>query len=121
MKLSLDKKDKCTVISLQEEKLISTIAPELKAQLVFLVNQGERNIVLDLSQTRYCDSSGLSAILAGNRLCKSANGFFVISGLQETVMKLIRISQLEGVLQIVTRAEEGVDLIIMEEMEREIK
>ena len=66
MKITVDKKDKYTVIFLHEEKLISTLAPELKAQFVFFANQGERNIVLDLKETKYCDSSGLSAILVGN-------------------------------------------------------
>ncbi len=121
MKLTIDKKEKCTVICVQEEKLISSIAPELKANFVFLINQGERNLVLDLSATKYCDSSGLSAILVGNRLCKNSNGSFVIAGLQEAVQKLVSISQLESVLNIVPKLEEALDIVIMEELEREVK
>ncbi len=121
MKITVDKKDKFSVIYLHEEKLISTIAPELKAQFVFLANSGERNIIVDLKETKYCDSSGLSSILVGNRLCKNAKGTFVLSGLQDSVMKLINISQLESVLNIVPKVEEAMDMVIMEEIEREIK
>lgn len=121
MKITVEKKDKYTVIFLQEEKLISTVSPELKAQFVYLNGQGERNIILDLTGARYCDSSGLSAILVGNRLCKNANGSFVLSGVHETIMKLINISQLESVLTIVPKKEEAVDTVLMEEIEREVK
>lgn len=121
MKITIEKKDKCTVMKLHEDKLITTVAPELKAQFVYLVNNGERNLVLDLSETRYCDSSGLSAVLVGNRLCKSAGGSFVLSGLKEPVSKLVHISQLESVLNIVPKLEEAVDLILMDEIERDVK
>ena len=121
MKINIDKKDKYTLVRLQEDKLISTVAPELKAQFVYLCGQGERNLIIDLGETRYCDSSGLSAILVGNRLCKNNKGTFVISGVQDAVMKLINISQLETVLTIVPKVEEAVDLILMEEIERDIK
>ena len=47
----------------------------------------------------YCDSSGLSAILLGNRLCKDAGGKFIIASLKPNVQKLIEISQLNSVLK----------------------
>lgn len=121
MKLSIEKKDRCTLITLHEEKLVSSVAPELKAQIVHLFNQGEKNLVLDLKETKFVDSSGLSAILVGNRLCKSVSGHFIISGLQAPVKKLIAISQLDGVLSIVPKAGEAMDLIILDEIEKEVK
>lgn len=92
------------------EKLDATNAPDLKSQLVLLNKQGLNNIILDLSATRYCDSSGLSAILTANRLCKDTNGVFVLCGLQDNVTKMVGIAQLDKVLNI-TKA---VDLAIGE-------
>ncbi len=88
-----------TILS-QVEKLDITNASGLKAELVLLNKNGVNSIILDLSKTRYCDSSGLSAILIANRLCKDGNGKFILSGLQPNVMKIIQISQLESVLLI---------------------
>jgi anti-anti-sigma factor len=73
---------------------------ELKAELVLLNKNGVNNVVLDLSATKYCDSSGLSAILTANRLCKDSNGNFALCGLQSGVFKLIQIAQLDRVLLI---------------------
>ena len=100
-------KDKYTLISISTEKLDSTNAPELKAELVVINKGGVNNIVIDMSKTKYCDSSGLSAVLVANRLCKNSGGMFVLCGLQSSVAKLISISQLDKVLTIVSSADEA--------------
>ena len=100
MSFQIEKTDKYTVIRLLAEKLDSNLAPSLKSELVVLNTDGVKSIVIDMTQTRYCDSSGLSAILVANRLCKNSNGLFVLTGLQEPVKKLISISQLDTILNI---------------------
>jgi len=111
MEFKIDKLENYTLIQVIEEKLDTHIAPTLKSELVLVSGNGEKNIVLDLSNVRYCDSSGLSAILVANRLCKNASGTFVLTGLNEAVERLITISQLDTVLNITNTVEEGVELI----------
>jgi anti-anti-sigma factor len=100
MAFEVKKKKDFTLITLQSEKLDSNIAPLLKSELVVINSEGEKNIIMDLSSARYCDSSGLSAILVGNRLCKNAGGNLIICGLKDAVSKLITISQLDSILSI---------------------
>ena len=121
MHFTLDKNEKYVVVKLHEQKLNTLIAAELKSELLLLNTQGYNNIILDLSESIYCDSSGLSAILVGNRLCRNSNGSFVISGLSETVKKLIQISQLDKVLNITSDALEAVEYVLMDEPERNEK
>ncbi len=111
MEFKIEKQDNHTLIQVLEEKLDTHIAPTLKSELVLISGNGEKNIILDLSKCRYCDSSGLSAILVANRLCKNASGTFVLTGLNDAVERLITISQLDTVLNITNTIEEGVDLI----------
>jgi len=98
-------------IKVNKERLDSTISPELKAQLVMLSSQGERNIILDLESCRYCDSSVLTGILVGNRLCDESNGMFVICNLSPGVDKLIRIAMLDSILLIATDYRESRELL----------
>lgn len=88
------------------EKLDVNTAADLKAELVLLNKKGNNSFVLDLSKTKYCDSSGLSAILMANRLCKDSSGEFVLTGLNPSVLKLIQIAQLDRVLNIKDTPEE---------------
>jgi anti-anti-sigma factor len=88
------------VVKTKVEKLDASNASELKAELLVLNKNGVNNMVIDMSETRYCDSSGLSAILSANRLCRDTNGRFALCGLNENVTKLIQIAQLDRVLTI---------------------
>lgn len=110
MEFKIEKLKNYTLIQVLEEKLDTHIAPTLKSELVLVSGNGEKNIVLDLSKCRYCDSSGLSAILVANRLCKNATGTFVLTGLNDAVERLITISQLDTVLNIAGSVEEAVKL-----------
>lgn len=120
MNFTIEDKGRYTMVTSNVEKLDTACAPELKSELVYLNKTGVRNVLIDLSATRYCDSSGLSALLVANRLCKSVNGTLVVCGLQEPVQKLVQISQLESVLSIAPTASEAVDLLYMEEIEKDV-
>ncbi|NOY37782.1 MAG: STAS domain-containing protein [Chlorobi bacterium] len=115
MEFNIEKKESHTLIQVLPEKLDTHIAPNLKSELVLISGNGEKNIILDLSKVKYCDSSGLSAILVANRLCKNANGTFVVCGLNEAVERLITISQLDTVLNITQTVDEALALIDEEE------
>ncbi len=119
MKFTIDKNDKYSILKIDEERLLSTNAPQLKTELIMLNTEGIRNIILDLSDVVHIDSSGLSAILIGNRICKEANGSFILTGLNDQVKRLIEISQLEPVLNIIPTVSESIDYVLMEELERD--
>lgn len=93
------------------EKLDASNASELKDEFVSLNKTGVNSIILDCSGTRYCDSSGLSAILVANRLCRDTNGKFVLCGLQPNVAKMIGIAQLDKVLSITESCDSAVEII----------
>ena len=111
MDFNIESRNNSTVIEIMTEKLDTHIAPALKSELVLVSGKGERNIILDLKNCHYCDSSGLSAILVANRLCKNAGGTFVLCGLNEAVERLITISQLDTVLSITGNLEEAEKMI----------
>jgi anti-sigma B factor antagonist len=121
MKFSVDKHEKYVLVKLNESKLNSSITPQLKSEFILMNAEGQRNIILDLSAVKFTDSSGLSSLLVGHRLCKNADGVFILVGLNDSVARLITISQLDNVLTVVKTAEEGIDLVFMEEIEKELK
>src|SRR3954466_13030771 len=121
MKFTVDKHEKYILIKLNESKLNSLVTPQLKSELILTNTEGQRNIVLDLSQVKFADSSGLSSLLVGHRLCKNATGSFILCGLNDAVARLVTIPQLDNVLTIVPSCEEAIDFIFMEEIEKELK
>jgi anti-anti-sigma factor len=120
MNLTIDKQEKYAIVKINEPKLISTVSPELKAEVVVLHHEGYKNLIFDVSEVQYCDSSGLSAILVAYRMCRDNNGMFVLTGAQDHVKKLISISQLDSMLVQVPTNNEAIDLIFMDEVEKQI-
>ncbi len=120
MRFEKSVEDRYTSIQLLEEKLDSQISPSLKSEFIMLNTNGVRNILLNMKQVKYVDSSGLSAILIANRLCSNSGGMLAISNLNEHVKKLIKISQLESVLNVLPTEDEARETIYMSDIEKEI-
>ena len=121
MKFTVDKHEKYVLIKLNENKLNSLVSPQLKSELILTNSEGQRNIILDLSNVKYSDSSGLSSLLVGHRLCKNSEGSFILTGINDNITRLISISQLENILTIVGTVDEAIYLIFMEEIEKQLK
>ncbi len=100
-------KSNYSIISSAVDKLNLSNASELKSMILTVNKSNINNLIIDLKETSYCDSSGLSAILSANRLCKNANGKFILTGLQPNVKKMIEIAQLHRVLSITETLEEA--------------
>jgi anti-anti-sigma factor len=120
MKYRLDRQEHHAILTLDDENLNSAIAPGLKSDLFIFFQEGIRNMILDLSNVKFVDSSGLSAILTGHRLWKE-EGCFVIAGeLNPMVKKLFEISRLETILIQIPTISEAIDYIKMEALQREL-
>ncbi len=117
MKFGVENTAHYAVLSLQEENLNSLLAPDLKSEFIILHNKGAKNLILDLSEVKYVDSSGLSAILTANRLWKESS--FVLTGVEhDAVKRLIDISQLDNIINIIPTKQESIDFVMLEEVQR---
>ena len=122
MKYSIDKQEKYTIFTPQEENLNLLIAPNLRSEFYKLRSEETPHLILDLNHVKFVDSSGLSAILTGYRLWKDVEGAFVITGVQHSnVKKLIEISQLHSTLTIIPTLDESIEFIYMEDIERQLR
>jgi anti-anti-sigma factor len=118
MKYSIDKDDKYSLLKIKEEKFDSTVSSTFKADLITMQAEGVPNIVVDLSDVKYIDSSGLSALLVGNRIFGEAGGTFVLAAPSEHTEKLIKISQLDKVFDVLPTVHEAIESVFMHELER---
>ena len=121
MKYSIDKKEEYVVLCIEEENMNSVKAPELKSEIILLHSSGIQNLVIDLSSVKFIDSSGLSAILTGNRLWQESGGMFVLAGIAHPSVKtLITISRLDSVLTIREDVNDASKYVMMEMLKSEL-
>ena len=69
-------------------------APDLEAMIRSLCGDGACEIVLDLSQVSFLDSSGLRAILAATTLCEEHSCRLVLTRPREPVQRLFELTGL---------------------------
>lgn len=119
MKYSVNKDKWYTILTIEDQKIDSLNAPQLKTELVFFHNEGVENLILDLGKIEYVDSSGLSAILTGHRLWRENGLFIVCQAKHPAVKRLIEISKLDHILTIISSMDESIDYVKMEMLEKE--
>ena len=93
-----ENKDGITIIQIENERLDSIIASDLKTELLLSVDGGANKILIDLSRVNYADSSGLGALLFGLRQLKNLGGQMKLLAANNKVRNLIRIARLDELL-----------------------
>lgn len=120
MKSTTEKNERFTIFTIKEKNLTSHNSSDLKSEIAILVAEGYNSILLNLSEVEFMDSSGLGALLNADRTTKENNGFLVIYGLNDNNSNLIRIAKLDKVLRVAPTEKEAIDLLILEELERDL-
>lgn len=100
MQFDVKKNGSAVVFRLKERKLDSSISPELKGEFLILCTPQLKELVIDLTDVEFCDSSGLSALLIAERKMRENGGVVKLAGLQKKVLSLIRISHLDRAFRI---------------------
>ena len=98
MKYQLEKVEKVKIIRLKEERLDTNVAPELKTLFLVWIKPDSANILIDLKDVQYVDSSGLGALLFGYRQTRDKDGIMKLLKSQNRIKELLRIAQLENVM-----------------------
>ncbi|HHT65608.1 MAG: STAS domain-containing protein [Caldicoprobacterales bacterium] len=75
-------------------------APELKNNLLKLVEQNKGDIQIDCSDLKYIDSTGLGVLISALRRVKDYNGTIMIKNLQPYIYKIFTITGLDKVFTI---------------------
>ena len=119
MKYSVNKDELYTVLRVEDQNIDSVNAPQLKSKLVLFFNEGVENLILDMGDIEYVDSSGLSAILTGHRLWRDSGLFIICHAKHQAVRRLIEISKLDQILTIIPTLDESIDYVMMEKLEQE--
>ncbi|MCZ6820551.1 MAG: STAS domain-containing protein [Calditrichaeota bacterium] len=100
MRIKQENIDGVCVLRIEDARIDSSVASELKTELLRLVeNEAVVSILIDLKDVEYVDSSGLGALLFGHRHVKANSGDLKLLHPNQKVRTLIRIANLEEILE----------------------
>jgi anti-sigma B factor antagonist len=91
--------DRTAVISVAGEVDLYT-APELKRELVTVIDEGARKVVVDLSEATFIDSTTLGVLLSGVKRLRPVGGELAVVCTDRNIRKIFEITLLDRVFAI---------------------
>ena len=102
MNLTEEKLNGVNVLFVKNERIDAHNSSELKDYILHMIEQGKVNIVVQLEQVRFVDSSGLGALLSGFKHAEAKSGKLSLSNLQTQVLSMFELTRLNRVFEIHT-------------------
>lgn len=100
MKLETGCQNGKTVISIREDRVDAHNSGELKDRILKILEGGARNLVVDLADVEFIDSSGLGALLSGYKNANLRSSAFALAGLKPRVRSMFELTRLHRVFDI---------------------
>ena len=94
------------VIRPLEKRLDFYIAEEFKVHMKSIVQNGHQQIVLDMSDVEFVDSSGLGAIIA-TMIALRPQGRLMVCNVRDNVLSLFRLTRMDRVIPVTNNAGEA--------------
>lgn len=99
------------VIYLREERLDAHNSEELKSEMNRIFETGTKNIVVDLKDVRFIDSSGLGVLVSGFKNASTRQGSLKLTALQTQVKSMFELTRLHRVFDIYQTVDEALESI----------
>lgn len=107
MNILTEKANRAVVLHVKEKRLDAYNSGEFKNRITRLIEEGNINLIIDLGDVSFIDSSGLGALLSGYKNVSSHQGSLTLSGLQSQVQSLFELTRLHRVFKIYPSLEEA--------------
>jgi anti-sigma B factor antagonist len=99
MQIDVANEDGTTIVRPATDRLDIEVAAEFRSTLLSLIDQGHRQLVVDLKDVTFIDSSGLGALVSALKTLKrgSGSGDVRLARVQPPVVSLLEIIRLNRV------------------------
>lgn len=98
-----------TVIYVHEERLDAHNSEELKQEMNRLFDSGTKQLLVDLKEVRFIDSSGLGVLVSGFKNASTRQGSLKLCALQSQVKSMFELTRLHRVFDIFQTVDEALE------------
>lgn len=109
MNLKTEANGKQMVIFVREERLDAHNSGDLKTEMNRLFAEGSKELIVDLKDVRFIDSSGLGVLVSGFKNASSRQGTIKLSGLQNQVKSMFELTRLHRVFDIFQTVDDALE------------
>lgn len=86
-------------------------APKFKSTMIDLIDQGNYNLIVNLTNVQYMDSAGLGALVSGLKRVREHNGTVNLVSPTVPVQRVLDITRLSKILNIYQNEQQAIDAV----------
>jgi anti-sigma B factor antagonist len=109
MNMRTEMHGKIQVITIREERLDAHNSNDLKVEIVRLFESGTHEMLIDLKDVRFIDSSGLGVLVSGFKNASTRQGSLKLCSLQSQVKSMFELTRLHRVFDIFPSVDEALN------------
>lgn len=109
MNLKTELNGAVTVIVVREERIDAHNSDQLKAEMNRLFEGGTKDLLVDLKEVRFIDSSGLGVLVSGFKNASTRQGSIKLCSLQNQVKSMFELTRLHRVFDIYQTVDEALE------------
>lgn len=107
LRIDVQPLEQATVVAVEGEIDVASVEA-LREQLLALADTGRTRVVLDLTGVMFLDSTGLGALVSTRRRLQALGGALVLACTNDIVLRLLRLTSLDKVIQVHPTAADAV-------------
>lgn len=100
MDIKMENTEGIAVLYIREDRLDANNSEELKVELRRFFEDGTKDLVIDLKEIHFIDSSGLGVLVSGYKNASILHGSLKLSNLQSQVKSMFELTRLHRVFDI---------------------
>jgi anti-sigma B factor antagonist len=100
-------RDDAALVELAGEVDLYT-APELKRELLHVIESGAKTVIVDLTETTFVDSTTLGVLLGGLKRLRAVDGSIILVCSDRDIRKIFEITLLDRVFPIVETRDDAI-------------
>lgn len=112
MHLEVKKTGELMVLKPMSQNIDALVSNEFKGRVLDLISQGNNYFVLNLSEVKFIDSSGLGAMISILKTITLNNGDIVICELTNPVQNLLTLTRMNSIFKMCASEKEGLESLI---------
>jgi len=109
MNLKTEPNGKVMVVMVREERLDAHNSDDLKVEMNRLFESGTKDLLVDLKEVRFIDSSGLGVLVSGYKNASTHQGSIKLCSLQTQVKSMFELTRLHRVFDIYQTIDEALE------------
>ena len=99
MEVATTKYKRCSVVT-ASGRVDSNTAPTFEGALKDVIEGGQRNVVLELTEVEFMSSAGLRAMVSSLKACKGGGGSLVVAAPSNRVVEVMQLAGLTSLFSV---------------------